>query len=160
LSPNSYRSDAACYGRDEPPFYDVEEFKRLIVHELVHIWVELSSPRDAMEVRPRPGWFGEGLAMYIAKQYEEDEFKVFLRDDYENGITPKPGEMSGRRNYTWGCILVEFLLKEFGPQEILNVITNICGEDVLSSLDPDTESLTKKYMDFAQGRVKSISLSV
>jgi hypothetical protein len=155
LSPSCYRKDAPSYGRDKPPFYDEVEFKHNVIHELVHVWEELSSPTGAMDTRP--GWFSEGLAMYVSESFTEHEFKVSLKDDYIKGIIPKPDEIREDRNYTWGCILFEFLLKEFGPQQILTVIKDTCEKDIISLLDSDTDSCIKGYLDFTQARIERIS---
>jgi len=151
LSPKCYKNDAPSYGRGEPPFYDEQEFKHNLVHELVHVWEELSSPRQAMDIRP--GWFSEGLAMYISESYTERKFKVRLKDDYEKGTVPLPEEMTGEKAYTWGCVLFEFLIRRFGAQKILSVITDTCEEDIISLLDSDSESMRKEFIEFAKGRI-------
>lgn len=51
LSPKSYRSDAPYYGRDDPPFYDVVDFRRILVRELVHLWEEISQGGDGTRRR-------------------------------------------------------------------------------------------------------------
>ena len=156
LSPKRYRTEAPPFATDQPPFYDVEELKRNLVHELVHVWEELCSPNGAMEVRPV--WFSEGLAMYVAGSYQEHEFKARLRDDYEKDIIPKPAEIDGPRNYTWGCILFEFLLKEFGPRRVLDIILNSCEHSVISLLEPSAESFWRRYSRFVQCRLKGLSV--
>jgi hypothetical protein len=154
LSPKSYRRDAACYARRHLPFYDVEDFYRTIVHELVHVWEELCSPTGAMEVRP--AWFAEGMAMYVSGSYREREFRQRLADDYKNGIIPGPDEIRGTRNYTWGCILFEFMLKEFGPHNIMDVIQNSCEHNICSLLEPDVSLFRKAYSRFVQSRLECI----
>ena len=101
----------------------------------------------------RPGWFSEGLAMYISESYTERKFKVRLKDDYEKGTVPLPEEMTGEKAYTWGCVLFEFLIRRFGAQKILSVITDTCEEDIISLLDSDSESMRKEFIEFAKGRI-------
>ena len=151
LSPKCYKNDAPSYARDMPPFYDEQEFKHNLVHELAHVWEELSSPRGAMDIRP--GWFSEGLAMYVSQSYTEPEFMVRLKDDYEKGNLPLPDELTGQKAYTWGCLLFEFLIRRFGAQKILSIITDTCEEDIISLLDSDSESIRKEFMEFAKGRI-------
>ena len=151
LSPKCYKNDAPLYAREEPPFYDEEEFKHNLVHELVHVWEELSSPGEAMDIRPE--WFSEGLAMHVSESYMEPEFTVRLKDDYEKGTVPLPDEMTGEKAYTWGCILVDFLIKRFGSQKILNIITDTCEENIISLLDSDSKSVRNEFTEFAKGRL-------
>lgn len=155
LSPKSYRSDAPFYGRDEPPFYDAVDLRRILVHELVHIWEELSSPREAMEVGE--DWFSEGMAMYIAEHNQEAEFEMELRADYSKGIIPKPEELSGDRVYSWGCVLFEFLLEQVGPKRLLEMITKTTHENVIALLQLEPSSFWERYLDYVDTRMSTSS---
>ena len=155
LSPKSYRSDAPFYGRDQPPFYDPVDFRRILVHELVHVWEELSSPREAMEVGE--DWFSEGMAMYIAEHNREARFEIELRADFSRGIIPKPEELSGDREYSWGCVLFEFLLEKVGPKPLLEMITKTTHENIITLLQLEPSSFWERYLDYVDTRMSTLS---
>ena len=151
LSPKSYRSDAPYYGRDDPPFFDPIDFKRILIHELVHLWNELSSPREAMD--EGDDWLDAGMAMYISEWCREPREERRLRADYSNGIVPKPDEISGEQNYTWGCVLVEFLLKEIGARPLMDLIMKTNHHSVIELLGFDQSVFWERYSEFVHLRM-------
>ena len=155
LSPKCYRSDAPYYGRDKSPYYDVVDFKRIVVHELVHLWEELSSPREAMELGD--DWFSEGMAMYASEWYREPREELRLKADYAQGIIPKPEELSGNRNYTWGCVLFEFLLREVGPKRLLDMIKETNHKNIIALLGLERKSFWERYLDYVHSRMGAIA---
>ena len=155
MSPKSYRIDAPYYGRDDPPFYDAVDFRRILVHELVHLWEELSSPREAME--NGDSWFSEGMAMYISEWNREPREKNRLRTDFSKGIIPKPEDLSGERNYTWGCVLFEFLLEEVGPKPLLDMIKKTNHQNIMALLGLEQFSFWKRYLDYIHSRMRTAS---
>ena len=157
LSPNAYREEAPFYGSDQAPFYDEVELRHNLAHEFVHVWEELTSPRVAMDARP--GWFSEGMAMYISQSNEEKEFHRRIMADYRRGIVPGPDDISGERSYTWGCILFEYIMKLFGPDRILHIVRETSDADVIGLLG-DKNTITEGYMRYLEGRVEEIALQM
>ena len=153
LSPKTYRADAPHYGRQNPPYYDVVDFRRIVIHELVHLWEELSSPKGAMEAEE--DWFSEGMAMYISEWYLDEKERRRLESDYSQGIIPKPEELSEERNYTWGCVLFEFLLKELGPAPLLEMIRETNHQNKMALLGLEESSYWQRYLGFVHARMSS-----
>ena len=153
LSPRNYRSDAPYYGRDEPPYYDIGDFRRILVHELVHLWEELSSPRGAMDLGD--AWFSEGMAMYVSEWYREPREKRRLEEDYARRIIPRPEELTGERNYTWGCVLFEFLLREVGAKRLLDMVSETNHKNIIELLGLERERFWERYLDFVRSRLDS-----
>ncbi len=66
LAPSAYSTDSIYK-------YSVEEYKRLIFHEVIHIFEEYLSPN--IELTPR--WWSEGLATYLSEQWKyEDDVRI------------------------------------------------------------------------------------
>ncbi len=148
LSPKCYKNDAKCYALKQPPFYDVEDFKRTIIHETVHIWEELNSPEGAMETRP--DWWAQGLAVCLSKQYEEKDFKKRLNDDFKKGFVPKSEEMIGWRAYVWGCVLIQFLLENYDKNVLLNVLLKTVDEDIISFFEPNKNLFFNNFENYVR----------
>ncbi len=145
-SPKCYKNDAKCYALEQSPFYDVEDFKRTIIHETVHIWEELNSPNGAMEIRPL--WWSEGLAVCLSEQYEEKEFKKRLKADCAQGFIPKLAEMTGWRAYVWGCVLIQFLLENYDKNVFLNVLLKTVDEDIISFFETDKNLFFNNFENY------------
>ena len=104
----------------------------------------------------RPGWFSEGLAMYVSESNQEQEFGRRLLADYRKGIMPGPDDMAGERNYTWGCVLFEYIMNRFGPKRILHIIEKTCERDVISLLG-DRSAIVEGYVRYLPERIEQIA---
>lgn len=63
----------SAYSKDSIYKYSPKKYKRLIFHEVVHMFEEHLSPN--IETSPR--WWGEGLAIYLSEQWKyEDDIRV------------------------------------------------------------------------------------
>ncbi|MBP8591003.1 hypothetical protein KBI33_00855 [Candidatus Shapirobacteria bacterium] len=94
LSPVSYEDDSSYK-------FKPDEYRRLVFHELVHVFGEyLSADMEAV-----PCWWGEGLAVYLSGQGEhEDEFRQpVLRGIRERNIPNFQSiQASRKQSYQWG----------------------------------------------------------
>jgi hypothetical protein len=52
--------------------YIPDEFRRLLIHELIHMMEEFLTP----DIETTPRWWSEGLAVYLSGQWRfEDKFR-------------------------------------------------------------------------------------
>jgi hypothetical protein len=140
LSPSAYESDSIYK-------YVPDEFRRLVVHELIHMVEEHLSPD--IEVTPR--WWSEGLAVYLSEQWRhEDEFRgPALRGIRENEIPRISQVQADRRlSYEWGWTLVRFLESTYGEEMISRIVKECTDGDVFSITGEEEGILEKCWMDW------------
>ncbi len=130
LSPEVWPSHAVpeLLGRDGS--YDPEVYRRLLLHETVHMVEERISPSGAMEARP--AWFSEGLAVYVSRQYctELDLIDGMLAK-LEQDHLPPLSDMRGQAAYLWGWTVIRFLERRFGWERIVVVLRETNTANVL-----------------------------
>jgi len=64
LSPSAYEQHSIFR-------YFLDEYRRLLFHEMTHMFEEYLAPASAMEAVPR--WWSEGLAVYLSGQWKYDD---------------------------------------------------------------------------------------
>lgn len=93
--------------------YSDKEYKKLLKHELVHLYYNIFSKGVHC-----PRWFNEGLAVFLSGQLEGkkiEKFKKFLRYF----------EKRGNNLYTEGGFAIKILIEKFGKEKIFELIKNI-----------------------------------
>lgn len=104
LDPKAYKKDASCH------VYSDENFFMLMKHELTHCFWNLFTSKY------RPIWLSEGLAIYLAGQYQmrdrPKEFSNFL-DFYDE---------LDRYTYDEAGFVVEILVEKFGKEKMLDLL--------------------------------------
>jgi hypothetical protein len=101
------------YEKESCHKYSDEEYKKLLKHELVHLYYDIFS-RGAHY----PRWFDEGLAVFLSGQLGNknlEKFEKFL--DYF--------EKRGDNLYTEGGFAIKILIENFGQEKIFELIKNI-----------------------------------
>jgi hypothetical protein len=140
LSPSAYETHSVFkYIRDD--------FRRLLVHELIHIVEEHLSPD--MEATPR--WWSEGLAVYLSAQWhDEDDFREPVLEGIERDKIPQISEIQRERNlaYQWGWTIVRFLEITYGKELVLRIVKECADGDVLSMTEEEIGVLEKRWVDW------------
>lgn len=102
------------FKRESSHKYDSKEYRRLIKHELSHLFFNVLSNGCH-----KPIWLNEGLAIYTSGQAEfrkkTVKFKKFL-EFYDNG---------GREVYDEAGFFIQFLIEKFGKKKLLGLIKNL-----------------------------------
>jgi len=109
-----YLLDRENYEKESCHKYSDEEYSKTIKHELTHCFFQVVSG-----FKNKPDWLWEGIAVYLSEQYKTknkpEEIKEFL-NYYEK---------SGPGVYNESGFVVEFLVKNYGKQKILDLITSL-----------------------------------
>ncbi|MCK5071810.1 MAG: hypothetical protein KAQ98_00175 [Bacteriovoracaceae bacterium] len=144
LSPLAYKTDADEFYINKDGSYNEQIYKRLVIHESVHMIEELISPKDSMEVRPL--WWSEGLAVLISEQYRLDSDIIeYMRKDLFNKQLPRIQMLEGVSSYTWGWSLVKFCIDNFGIDKIIKIMKETCDKDIIQYLNITESELEKKW---------------
>jgi len=140
LSPSAYESHSIFK-------YIPENFRRLLVHELIHMVEEYLSPD--MDAIPR--WWSEGLAVYLSEQWRhEDEFsKTALSGIDENKIPGFPEIEADRKSaYDWGWTIVRFVEISYGKAMILRIVKESANGDIFPVLGETASSVEKRWRNW------------
>ncbi|MFU8796546.1 MAG: hypothetical protein ACNA7X_04550, partial [Dehalococcoidia bacterium] len=139
LSPSAYRQHSTYS-------YDADEYRRLVFHELVHVFEEHLSP----DIEAAPRWWSEGLAAYLSGQWRcADRFR--FRQPVLEGITlghvPRISEIEAdvQLCYAWGWTLVMFIEKAYSRDTVVRIVRECDDGDVLSTLGEDPHAFEKGW---------------
>ena len=102
--------------------HNQKEFSAILKHEFTHLFID--SVTNDWSV---PKWLGEGLAQYVAKQYEDN--KDFR--DVESDFCQKLGSLTGwnnrvnRNSYQIASLFVYFLVKKYSFKKIKELLASL-----------------------------------
>jgi hypothetical protein len=137
LSPKAYKSDS-IYS------YRASDFRRLIVHEMTHIYEEHLSP----DIENAPRWWSEGLAVYLSRQWrwEDDIRKPWIRALQTKRI---PGfsdiERIAKFSYTWAWTIIHYLDRVYGCKTIIKGIENCRRGNIFQALGMEPKILERDW---------------
>ncbi len=148
LSPSAYEAHTTFQ-------YRPQAFRRLLVHEFIHIVEEHLSPN--IETSPR--WWSEGLAVYLSSQslYDEEFFQPAL-NRIALGDIPSlhQVETDGKLAYDWGWTLIQFIEQQYGQAMILRIATQCADGNVLSMPGEEISILEARWTDWLSAELLSI----
>jgi hypothetical protein len=130
--------------------YVPEDFRRLLVHEFVHIVEEFVTP----DIEASPRWWGEGLAVYFSGQWLfEDEFRKAALDGVAERKIPSFKEIETERKlaYDWGWTIVRFIENTYGRDRIVQIVRECADGDVLHMIGEDLEELESRWKEWLLG---------
>jgi len=137
LAPSAYLTDS-IYS------YSPKEYKRLLFHEMTHMFEEYLSPN--IELAPR--WWSEGLAVYLSKQWKyEDDFKCPVLERVKSEKIPvfRKIQKDIELSYQWGWTAVMFIEKTYGKEMILKIVRECDNGNVFGILGEDSQNFEKNW---------------
>jgi len=139
----------SAYGQHSTYSYNADEYRRLVVHELVHVFEEHVAP----DIEANPRWWSEGLAAYLSGQWRhEDQFQ--FRQPIMEGIRLRrvPGineiEPDVQLCYAWGWTIVMFIDKACGKDTILRIVKECDDGDVIAALGEDPAAFEQRWQEW------------
>jgi len=148
LSPSAYKHHSTYE-------YNPDEYRRLVFHELTHVFEEYLTP----DVETTPRWWSEGLAAYLSGQWKyEDQFR--FRQPVLKGIKEKliPDIKEIRANteicYDWGWTIVMFIKNTYGKEMILKIVRECDNGNVFGILGEDFKNFEKRWQKWLLGNGK------
>jgi len=129
--------------------YDPDDFRRMIWHELVHVFEEDLTPD--MEATPR--WWSEGLAVYLSDQWRhESQFK--FREPAVKSVNDKsvPNIVEIQRHvslaYDFGWTLVKFIEDTRGRGVIVTAVKEVLHGDVFAAVGVSIDTLQEQWREW------------
>jgi len=129
LSPSVYATQSAYrYVRDD--------FRRMVRHELVHVFQERLSPG----IEASPLWWDEGLAVYLSEQWRHNSpfrFREPVLESVREGRLPALAAVRTDRSlaYSFGWTLVRFIERRWGKDAVVRVVHRMRDGDVFAALE-------------------------
>ena len=120
LSPSAYKEHSTFT-------YNESDYKRLVVHELTHVFEEHLSP----DIEATPGWWGEGLAAYLSGQWKHEEaYYRPVNEGIKSNEIPSFEDIKENYKfwYDWAWTIIMFIEESFG-REMINWIVRECADD-------------------------------
>jgi len=143
LSPSAYNVDSTFA-------YVPEEFRRLLIHEFIHMIEEFLSP----DIERIPGWWSEGLAVYYSEQSRhEDGFRGVALNAIATDAVPSLEQVLAERklSYDWGWTIVQYVESTFGREAILKIVRECSDGDVLAFLGSDSAAFEQSWKGWLRG---------
>ena len=137
LSPSAYK-DHTIYE------YNPDEYRRLVFHELTHMFEEYLTP----DIETTPRWWSEGLAVYLSGQWRyEDEFRQPVLKGIKEKRIPDIEiiRASTRLCYEWGWTIVMFIERTYGTEMILKIVKECNEGNVLGIISRDLKDFEKRW---------------
>jgi hypothetical protein len=137
LAPSAYSTDSIYK-------YSPREYKRLLFHEVTHMFEEYLSPN--IELTPR--WWSEGLAVYLSKQWKhEDELKGPVLKGCRNKKIPNFRKIKKdvKFSYQWGWTIVMFIENTYGKEMILKIVRECDNGNVFGMLGENFKNFEKRW---------------
>ncbi|MBI9012621.1 MAG: hypothetical protein JEZ08_10370 [Clostridiales bacterium] len=134
------------------PYYEdieigISDFKKVAVHELVHIVTRIID--DELKV---PGWFGEGFSVYESGQFDDYQRKSIYTELSNEKLSSIDGLYEGTVDaseyYRNSASIVEYIVSKYGEDIIPKIIK--------STTDPETtigitrEEFEREWRSFIQ----------
>jgi hypothetical protein len=142
LSPSAYEQHSVFE-------YRSDEYRRLLAHEVTHMFEEYLAPN--METPPR--WWSEGLAAYLSGQWQhEDGYK--FRQPVLQGLKvrsiPDVQEIQTSLElcYDWGWTIVMFIENIYGRETILRIVRECDNGDVFGMLGENIDTFQGKWKEW------------
>lgn len=137
LSPSAYREHSIYK-------YNPAEYRRLVLHELTHVFEEYLTP----DIETTPRWWSEGLAVYLSEQWRyEGEFRQPVLKGIKEKFIPDIEEIQVSRKlcYNWGWTIVMFIESTYGKEMILKIVRECDNGNVFEILSEDVRNFKKRW---------------
>jgi len=129
--------------------YNPDDFKRMIWHELVHVFEEYLTPAEGAP----PRWWSEGIAIYLSDQWRyKSQFR--FREPVTMGIRDKslPDIAEIQRSvslaYDFGWTIVKLIEDKRGKQAIVDVVKTSRNGQVFQAIGEQAESFQKQWKEW------------
>lgn len=143
IAPRAWRSEACEHDPD-----DAGHVRRLLTHELVHVYHGEHNPSpDFVEVTGLD-WFVEGLATHASGQLAEEHADA-AREALASGAGPKDLATAWTGRYRYGVCgsLVAFVDREWGRSTLVELLEETDGARLLQRLGVTEDELLAAWRD-------------
>jgi hypothetical protein len=148
LSPRAWRTQACEHDpRDE------EAMRKLLVHELVHVYHAQHNPRPTMAGLEALGWFAEGLAAYVASQ-DDARRRAAVRAAVRAGRFPTRlvDFWTGKHRYAFSASLVAHVDRTRGRTSVRRILRAVSNQEALRILRTAESELIREWQAATRSR--------
>ena len=133
------------------PQYTPEGYRRLLVHETVHIVEEYLTPNVEGTAR----WWSEGLAVYFSGHWREE--LPLVQAGVRARSIPAIADMAGdavfgdntvRLCYTWGWASVRCIEQAHGRRAILKIVRECDDDDVFRTMGEERAAVEQGWQEW------------
>ena len=144
LSPGKWK-EQACEHNPE----DTTALRKLIVHELVHVYHGQQNPSPTFENVENIDWFVEGVAVYVSGQNDKERYqrtKKFLQE--EQGPTKLSNIWKGEHRYGMAGTIVQYIDETYGRDMLFTSLSKTKATEVLGLLHTTEEELIRNWKKY------------
>lgn len=150
LSPPAYKQHSKYE-------YNPGMFRRLVFHELTHVFEEYLTPD--METIPR--WWSEGLAAYLSGQWKHENdlgFREPVLQAMEKQAVPKLVQIEADTSlaYDFGWTMVKFIENAKGKETVSRIVKETTDGDVFRTLGEGVDNFQRKWKNWLLGSENGI----
>lgn len=141
LTPRVWKTEAVEHDPN-----NAGHIRRIIAHELTHVYHGQLNPSKDFEGMDDLGWLVEGLATYVSGQLDEEHRSEDL-EAIRKHKEPKAlkDAWSGRYRYAVSGSLVRYVDRRFGRKKLVSLLPLTKPADVLNSLRISEAGLLKSW---------------
>ncbi len=141
LSPRVWQTQAC-----EHDHSDTLESKKLIIHELVHVFHGQNNPSPTFENVENIDWLVEGLAVYVSGQLNEERLNRAKIEATEKGLPTKLADIwKGQNKYGFAGSMVKFIDNKYGRVVLVKLIAYTKASEILDILNISEETLIQEW---------------
>ena len=143
LSPNAWTKEACEHNATDP-----EEIRKLVWHELVHVYHGKYNPDHSFSYIEKLDWLVEGVASFVSGQLDEkrlQRIKQLARDNKTPGTLDD--FWKGQEKYGLSGSMVAYIDKVYGRGKLFTLLTYTKKHDALKFLGISEEELLKTWKD-------------
>jgi len=141
LSPGVWKAQACEHDAD-----DTVAVKKLLTHELVHVFHGQNNASPKFDSINNIDWFIEGLATYVSGQLSEDRYsraKKFIAED--KGTDKLSDIWIGANRYGLAGSLVQFIDVQYGRNTLFSLLNFTTATEILRHLNLSEDDLIAKW---------------
>jgi len=144
LSPGVWPEEACEHDAENK-----EKLKKLVLHELIHVYHGQQSPDPGFDGMDEIGWFMEGIAVYASGQYDSDR-KKRTKEAYELNKIPKKLEdiWSGEYRYALAGSIVDVIELKYGRSKVSELLIYTTQTQLLQALQLSESELLSIWDEY------------
>ena len=141
LSPGIWKTQACEHDAE-----DTVATKKLLSHELVHVFHGQYNPSPTFEDIENIDWFIEGLAVFASGQLDAERYKRTENFILNNEGPQKLADIwKGENKYGLAGSMVKYIDDKYGREVLIKLIQHTKATEILTTLDVSEEELIQGW---------------
>jgi len=141
LSPRTWEFQAC-----EHDAADTSATRKIIFHEMIHVFHGQLNPSPAFENTDNIDWFIEGIAVYASGQLDEERYKNARNFMITNEGPKQLSDIwKGNNKYGFAGSMVKYIDDNYGRSALVNLLSFASADEILDYLKISEEQLVLKW---------------